>query len=1600
MDEIGRDLIEAGYFPEYMGGADIQADGTVVDEAAIALEAISEAVAGRNRFLNGEGPDQDLSDFAALLSERAIDLSMSNDEIVAALQDDGDGQQYDQDGRLLTDTPEFRAWFGDSKVVDENGDPLVVYHGTQNSFDQFESGSNLEGGSEGIFFTDDYDLAVSYSNNADDAVDGGGGVFDVYLKIENPLIYDAKGAQWTELGRPDVWVVRNADGEIVQKYKFERDAEVFVDDYNDDFVEEYGIDPKEYGEITLTKERDEDADAVTTDELFSQALEDGHDGVIVQNVFDIGGTESGAIIEEASTVYITRDPEQIKSIHNRGTFDANDPRILFQDQSHPFDGVTRDEFLGSPKITSNANASSLVPKVLASVEPVESVPFNAGVGLTAKYHENGAAVLKGDKVIASYNLGDTLVVAKGHRRKGIAEELVYQWRMRFPQSQPATSRTKASQKLQEKVWDRIQSEIQSGQTSYNQDKRGSIVLPRGGLKEGQTVINLFEGADLSTFLHESGHFFLEAFTALATSPDAPQALRDDLAVIHKFLKVEDGAALQVDQHETWARGFEAYLMEGKAPSLELASAFSRFKAWLGRSYRSIAGLNVNLTPEIREVMDRMLATDAEIAAMREDLGMRPLFTDAAPVGMSDTDFATYQRMARRGSEQAEASLMNRTMEKVRRETQSWFKAEKKAVHAEVEASVNKMPVYRLTEMATNQKWLGDTDQDIPDIQIDRDLLVEQFGEGVIAELGRSRIGGKRAIYAKGGERPESVASMFGFENAGAMIEALQNSGKRKDFIAAEVDRIMVERHGDPLNDGSIEEAAALAVHSDQQSAMVTAEARAIAKRLGRPTRDIKAKVYAQGARAMLGRMSVREASRPAAFLQAERRAAKTAEQAFARVARGGRDVESSLATAMQAKEQQILNQYLYREAREFETSLQRGRERMQSYAKKTVRAKLDGGYIEQIDALLDRFDFRVRSKGQVERSESLRDYMDRMIDEGREAELSIDARLADESRKTHYTRLSVDELQGFFDTVANIDHMGRFKQKLVHAKDARDLAETVSGVVGAMNANIKGRKPGRTETSADRSRKVGRDYLNLTLNADTLLREIDGFGDMGPAWSTFKERIDTGMARLTERRLEMAKQYDAIYSAYSAKEQRDMSVKRHHDGLGDLFSKWDIIAIALNTGNEDNYQRLTNPKTQGGFTPEQVDAALADLDARDWKTVQAIWDHINSFWPEIEAKERRTTGVAPPKVEAKVMSSAAPASVSGGYYPIKYDSRLSGRVGDLEMKDLANSLIGGRFGKAQTRNGHTKERVRSVSQPLLLDLSVAHAHTAQVLYDIELGEAVSSSWRVLQDARVKDAFLAKGKKADHEALEIWLQDVASGDQVASRGLEKYMRHLRTGFVVSRLAMNVSTALIQPSGLVQSAVVVGKRAIAKGTIDFMKNPARWTSEVAAVSPLMRERQVTFERDIFNVVGDLEGGPVSGRWAKFQRDVVLPLSFLLMQKVQFYAVDMPTWVGAYQKELGISGDEAKARLYADTMVKRAQGSGLMSDRGMLERGTLSMDSRQREFPRMLTALGSYMCGRWIWRYCSRLRPFFIRRSKDTCLMMMRMRPHGFSRKRAFP
>ncbi len=138
------------------------------------------------------------------------------------------------------------------------------------------------------------------------------------------------------------------------------------------------------------------------------------------------------------------------------------------------------------------------------------------------------------------------------------------------------------------------------------------------------MITLFGTADESTFVHESGHYFLDVMTDVAMRSNAPERVRADIQTLMDWFGLKDldewnGLSLEEKRqfHEQFARGFEQYLRDGVAPSSRLEVIFKQFKDWLVSIYKSAADLDVELTPEVRDVYARMLATDKEIAAKSE-----------------------------------------------------------------------------------------------------------------------------------------------------------------------------------------------------------------------------------------------------------------------------------------------------------------------------------------------------------------------------------------------------------------------------------------------------------------------------------------------------------------------------------------------------------------------------------------------------------------------------------------------------------------------------------------------------------------------------------------------------------------------------------------------------------------------------------------------------------------------------------------------------------------------------------------------------------------------------------------------------------------------
>jgi hypothetical protein len=158
--------------------------------------------------------------------------------------------------------------------------------------------------------------------------------------------------------------------------------------------------------------------------------------------------------------------------------------------------------------------------------------------------------------------------------------------------------------------------------------------PRGRIRFAPTGINieLLENADKSTFLHETGHLYFRMMRDLAELETASQDLKDDFETLKDWLNYEDGQiSFTREQEEQFARGFEAYLREGKAPTSALKQAFENFKQWLMEVYQDLLELNVELTDSVRDVMGRLLADEgvevrgppAEVPAVEEAVLEQP-----------------------------------------------------------------------------------------------------------------------------------------------------------------------------------------------------------------------------------------------------------------------------------------------------------------------------------------------------------------------------------------------------------------------------------------------------------------------------------------------------------------------------------------------------------------------------------------------------------------------------------------------------------------------------------------------------------------------------------------------------------------------------------------------------------------------------------------------------------------------------------------------------------------------------------------------------------------------------------------------------------------
>lgn len=1052
-----------------------------------------------------------------------------------------------------------------------------------------------------------------------------------------------------------------------------------------------------------------------------------------------------------------------------------------------------------------------------------------------------------------------------------------------------------------------------------QGNRGQISFAND-IKTTPTVLTLLANADLSTFLHETGHFYLEVMADMAAQPDAPAQTVKDFATILNWFGVtsEQWHAMTLDEkrpyHEQWARGMEVYLFEGKSPSLELQSLFSRFRAWMINVYQQITKLNVDLTPEVRGVMDRLVATNEQILQAEATRAFAPMF-ETKPPGMSDAEWVEYQKTDPLATQEAVDQLQTRSLRDMQyasnakaavlKRLQQQAAEKRKGVRAEVAAEVNAEPIYQAMHFLKTGEYAGESAGTYTTHRLDIPSLREMYPENM---PNRPDLTNLIPYTGKEGLPPNTVAEMFGFGSGDELVRTLLNTEQPRQKIDGITDQRMLERYGDLADPASMEKAANAAVHNDVRAKFVATELRMLEKAVGKhPTLMAAAREFAA---TLIARKKVRMI-KPNVYVAAEARAARNAQAAL---------TKDDLVLAATEKRNQLVNLYAAKAAHAGLDEVAK----IISYAKRVADSKtIDPEYRAQISALLERFDLHEVSARDVAKRQSLVQWIE--AQRAANMEPVIDPTLENEALRKPYQEMTLEELRGLYDSVRNIEHLGRLKHKLLTLADQREFKLVVESVRQSIEANAKRTLATKLETNTlkDHLKKGVTEYFAMHRKFANIMREMDGYNDNGILQKLFVHTSNlAGANEAVMHEAATIKLSELMKPIFASGK---LNVKQFIPEINAALSREGRIMVALNTGNEGNLQRLMDGDH---WTMPQVQAVVDTLTKQEMDFVQAVWNYVGTYRDAIGVQQKRLTGLEPKWVEPRQVVTQH-GVYAGGYIPAKYDTARSTRaLSDEAAAGLMDAWRAAR-GAAQTSRSFTKERANKVvDRPLRKDFGVITQHITEVTHRLAWQDWLVDTNRLLRAGAIDGAI------RDHYGPEILgtlrdaVEDIAIGNIGAQNAFERGINYLRTGATIAGLGWRITTSLLQPIGLTQSMVRIGPKWVGKGLVEWLGDAAHMENTAKRIndkSDFMRLRAKTMQREISEIRDQ-----VSGKNSKIEASY-----FYLIQKLQLVA-DIPTWLGQYSKAIDIGTDEATAVAQADQAVIDAQGSGQIKDLSAIQRG----------------------------------------------------------------
>lgn len=1066
-------------------------------------------------------------------------------------------------------------------------------------------------------------------------------------------------------------------------------------------------------------------------------------------------------------------------------------------------------------------------------------------------------------------------------------------------------------------------------------------------EEGKAIISLFEGADMSTVIHEAvGHYFIENLIREGALPNATEQMKKDRQTMLDYAGVtKDWDSLSQEEktaaHERWAEAAETYMLEGKAPSKELQPVFNRFKKWLLAVYNAVFSDKrsknaVPINDEVRQVFDRMLASEEQISEMERIDGYFSALPDVVLDTLSEPRKQMLRNFAAKAHDKAVQLLTKESLVNFNQERKDRIQKYREDVEPQVKEAIAKQPLY----MASEQ---------ILDIASDLKTakgVANRYLEGNFDES-------KMATF-------DMIAEANGFTSGDELAKTIMSEPSFNGAVNRHIDEMVQDAFPDIYKErGLAEEAARDAMYNDESGLLINTEAQLIEDKvqgLLKGQRDAEtlrklavarrqtAKIQAQ--MDLQNRVKLKEALNTQKYITAERNAATKAAVALE---------NDDYSAAVRYKNVQAFNHACVVES----VRLRNQYAKWQNYFRKQAKAKRETWGNErnfiQAAAIMERFGYKRKDYSDFEKTETLSDYlndMDDLYDNVAVADWIMDE---DVSITNPRERMTASQLEDIVNALKNIKAIAKQEMSINALQKGATYAEFKAEAQETLNKLKTIWKP-----------QVGvAQQPTVMEKLKASLRSTDNLFEMMDDWqygffskhfgAAIREAADNETRKVLEYEEETAQAYREWLPDKAAEKAADYQEK--YDELGTSVDKHVLVKMLMNLGNESSARVLCSTRPVGFESSAlwvdgdivQTKINLLDFLGRnlteaDIKYAQAKIDIAEMYWSEMEALETRWTGFSPKKVEASpvelTLSDGKTVVMRGGYFPLMRDGDTGSKHAGQEVISDTDPRQGRNIRTMSTRRGHLKERVKA-KYPVNLKRGAEFNVAMDAIHDLCFREVMGDFRKIMNDQEMYTLIKEKLGLADFSAFKEYLERAANpqGTNSGSVG-ESWMgsvaNWLRARTVNAAIMLNLKTA-VQNLG---NPLLYGNAVDGFGYSDVVAAVSNYSMNmqlaegyksakefVYSKSPWMKERSVLPDISLRDMKEMESLNPIEKKAVEFGTRLLVATDNLSA---------IPVWMQAYGKKIRAGAGEAEAVDFANTVIRRTLGSSRVTEVAPLLRG----------------------------------------------------------------